>query len=67
MTVAELIEALKGYDQELPVVYQCCSEHTMLEAKQIEILDLCEPRHDDWVHDKRPDKPTRQYLAFPGN
>lgn len=67
MTVADLIEFLKTQPQDLLVVYQCCSEFDLLEQKHISIKALCAPRADGWVPDARPDKPTQQYLAFPGN
>jgi hypothetical protein len=67
MTVAELIKVLKGYSQDLPVVYACCSEYAVLEFEDISVEELCDPREDDWVARARPDKPTRKYLTFPGN
>lgn len=67
MTVAELIETLKTFPPDLPVVYQCCSEYNTLEAHQLTVDELCQPRPDGWVHEKRPDKPSIKYLAFPGN
>ena len=67
MTVGELIKALQDYPEDLPVCYSCCSEYVALEASQLDVLEACEQRADGWVHDKRPDKPTRKYLAFPGN
>lgn len=67
MTVSELIEFLKTQDQELQVIYQCCSEQVILEAKEICELEGCEPRPDGWVQNKRPDMPFKKYLSFPGN
>jgi hypothetical protein len=67
MTVTELIEFLKTRPQELQVAYRVYSEQCLLEAKDIELLDCCEPRPDGWVQSKRPDRPTQQYLLFPGN
>jgi len=58
VTVAELIELLKTYPQDLPVCYQLYSEQCMLEPKNIEIASLCVAR---------PDKPTIEYLVLPGN
>lgn len=67
MTVAELIEILKSKPQDIQVVYQCYSEMSLMRPEDICIAEASEPRPDGWVHDKRPDKPTRLYLAFPGN
>ncbi len=67
MTVAELIELLKTYPQDLPVCYQLYSEQCMLEPKNIEIASLCVARPDGWVAHARPDKPTIEYLVLPGN
>lgn len=67
MTVAELIAYLQTQPQDLPVAYRCCSEQVLLEAIDIKIAEECEPRSDGWIQDKRPDKPTRTYLMFPGN
>ena len=65
MTVAELIEFLQKQPQDLLVAYQRYSEQCLLE--EIEVRELCEPRPDGWVQDKRQDMPTRMYLVFPGN
>lgn len=67
MIVSELIEFLKTQPQHLPVVYECYSEYALLEAKSIEVDELCPSREDGWVASPRPDKPTRQYLVLPGN
>ena len=67
MTVAELIELLKTYPQDLPVCYQIYSEQCMLEPKDISVQSLCAEREDGWVANKRPDKPTVEYLVLPGN
>jgi len=67
MTVKELIEFLETQPQELQVIYQCCSEHVLMESNQIEVEEHCEPRKDGWIHHRRPDKPTQEYLTFPGN
>ena len=67
MTVKELIEILQTKPQDLQVAYRCYSEWSLLEADEIEIRALCNPRVDGWVHDKRPDKPTQEYLTLPGN
>lgn len=67
MTVAELIEFLQTQPQDLQVIYACYSENDLLQADEIRIVEACEPRPDGWVANKRPDKPTRTYLCFPGN
>jgi len=67
MTVLELIAILQKYPENLQVVFQCCSENCLLEEKMIETGDLCLPRPDGWVHNKRPDKPLQTYLILPGN
>jgi len=67
MKVRELIELLQTYPQELPVAYRLFSEKCLLEAGDIDVQSLCEPRADGWVANARPDKPTIDYLVFPGN
>lgn len=67
ITVAELIEVLQSYPQDLPVAYALFSEHALLEPSQIRVEELCFPRADGWVANKRPDKESRLYLVFPGN
>ena len=67
MTVAELIEFLKTQPQELPVAYRFCSDYSLLEAKDIEIENLCIPRPDRYVQAARPDRAKVPYLVFPGN
>ncbi len=67
MTVKELIVFLEKRPQDLPVVYRLHSEQILLTEALIEIEELCMPRNDGWVQDKRPDMPTQKYLVFPGN
>lgn len=67
MTVKELIEILQTKPQGIPVAYRLFSEWALLEADDIEVNPLCLPRPDGWVHDKRPDKQTQDYLTLPGN
>jgi hypothetical protein len=67
MTVKELIDFLQTQPQHLPVAYRLYSEQCLLRANAIKIASLCIPRPDGWVHDSRPDKPTQEYLLFPGN
>lgn len=67
MTVKELIAILQNAPQEAQVAYRCYSEWCLLEANDIGVQSLCLPRPDGWVHDRRPDKPTQEYLTLPGN
>jgi len=67
ITVSDLIDFLKNQRQDLPVAYRCFSEFVLMEVSEIEISELCHPRADGWVHDNRPDKPTMEYIVFPGN
>ena len=66
MTVADLVAFLQTQPQDLPVAYRCCSEQVLLEKSDIQVKQACEPRPDGWIQDKRPDKPSRAYLMFPG-
>lgn len=67
MIVSELIDFLKTQPQHLHVVSRCYSEQILLEKKYITIKELCFPRPDGWVQDKRPDMPSQPYLLFLGN
>lgn len=67
MTVSELIEHLQKFPQGLPVAYRLHSEACLLEVDYIHLDTRCAPRPDGWVHDFRSDKPSVQYLMFPGN
>ena len=67
MTVAELIDFLLDQPPDRRVAYRQYSEQVLLDASDIEVVDLCEPRPDGWIQGKRPDKPTQTYLLFPGN
>jgi hypothetical protein len=67
MTVADLIALLQKQPQDLLVAYKLFSEQCLLEEKDIEVQELCEPRADGWVQSKRPDKTKRSYLVLPGN
>lgn len=67
MTVAELIAKLQTMPPHLLVAYCRYSEQCLLEADDLEIVEACLPRPDGWIQGKRPDKPTREYLMFPGN
>ena len=67
MTVSELIEFLEGQPQTVQVAYELYSEQCLLETEKIKLKELCEPRPDGWIQDKRPDMPSSVYLVFPGN
>lgn len=67
MIVSELIEYLQRQQQDLPVAIEMYSEQCLLDVEDMKIKELCEARPDGWVEDKRPDKPCRLYLVFPGN
>jgi hypothetical protein len=67
VTVKELIEFLEKQPQDLAVAYARYSEQCLLEASEIAIAELCEPRADGWIANKRPDQPSKPYLLFPGN
>ncbi len=67
MTVEELIEFLKEQPQDLKVAYCCYSEQVLMDLTEVGIVELCKPRADGWIQNKRPDKETQDYLLFPGN
>ena len=67
MIVSELIQLLQTFPQDLPVAYDLHSEQCLMEPGDIRTENLCLPRADGWVPNKRPDKPTQTYLVFPGN
>lgn len=67
MTVKELISFLETQPQHLVVAYRRCSEQVLLDVADITVADLCEARADGWIESKRPDKPNKPYLLFPGN
>lgn len=67
MLVKELIELLQTFPADLPVGITMYSEQRLLEAEDIEVIELSYVRGDGWIHDKRPDRPTMPYLMFPGN
>lgn len=67
MTVADLIEFLQKKPQDLLVAYEKHSEQCLLNADKITTVELCEPRPDGWIQNKRSDMPLRTYLMFPGN
>lgn len=67
MKVCDLIELLKNYPQDIPVAYSIYSEYCLMEYEDIVLRKLQPARGDGWVHSERPDKPSIQYLVFPGN
>ena len=67
MTVSEFIEYLRTQPQDAKVAYQLYSEQCLLDVEYIELEELCSPRPDGWVQNKRPDKETELYLVLPGN
>ena len=67
MTVSELIAFLQTQPQDIQVGYQCYSENCLLDMKDILVVELSSHRADGWIHDKRRDTPTQNYLIFPGN
>jgi hypothetical protein len=67
MKVRDLILLLQEHDPDMPVCYSVFSEQAELEPELIEVEELCLPRDDGWIHDKRSDKPFQKYLVFPGN
>jgi hypothetical protein len=67
MKVSGLIEFLKTQPQDLEVVYMRYSEQVLMGPFEITVETLGEARPDGWVANARPDKPTKEYLCFPGN
>lgn len=67
MNVKDLIIFLQKQPQEALVAYERYSEQCLLELKEIEVVELCKPRPDGWIQDKRSDMESQTYLLFPGN
>lgn len=67
MTVAELIAILQTKPQELLVAYNRYSECCLMEDSDVHTWVGGVPRPDGWIHHRRPDKLTQEYLVFPGN
>lgn len=67
MTVRELIEFLKTQPQDALVAFCQYSDYTAMEAEHIDLMNLQSARVDGYVGEARPDKPTQQWLVFPGN
>lgn len=64
MTVAELIEYLQDYPQDMQVVRSKWSEQCLLEPGDITRIEGCTPRPDGWVQDRRPDSVTKYFLRI---
>ena len=67
LTVGTLIEELQKFPEELPVAFDCYSEHCLLLSGQLRVERGCLPRDDHWVQRERPDMISQDYLIFPGN
>jgi hypothetical protein len=64
ITVEGLITLLQGLPPDLPVAVPQYSENRLLEANDLNVSDLCDPRPDGWLQNRRPDMPTRKYLVI---
>lgn len=69
INVGELIAELQQFPLSTPIVYQCCSEFTLLRAGDVSLGELHPPRPDGWVHryDRGPQAETLKFVIFPGN
>jgi len=67
MKVKDLIDLLQSYDPDLSIVYACCSEYTILNGEDLQVIKLHPRRPDGWVHKFDPKQAKIDYLAFPGN
>lgn len=67
MKVKDLITYLQTQPEDIQVAYRLWSEQCLLELEHLKVEELCEPRSDGWIQDKRIDIPTQMYLVFPGN
>jgi len=67
MNVAELIKFLQQQPQDALVAYEIYSEQALLPVDGIKTVELCAPREDGWIQNKRPDKEAQTYVLFPGN
>lgn len=66
-TVKDLIEFLQMQPQDLQVAIDMYSETCLLDFTEIKREIHSVARADGWIHFKRADKPTQEYLVFPGN
>lgn len=71
VTVGDLVEHLKTFDQSMPVGYHLHSEYQLLGLWEIEVKTATDwkahGRTDGWIHEVRPDMPSINYLILPGN
>jgi len=67
LTVGTLKKILDQHPDDMYIVYGCRSEQVLMMSDQVNTADLGQARNDNWVHNYRPDKPTQEYLVFPGN
>lgn len=66
-TVADLMGLLETLPKDMLLAQIMYSESCLLKISEIEVTELCAPRPDGWLQNKRPDKPSQKYLRFPGN
>lgn len=62
MTVAELIEELKKYPQDLQVILDQFSDYITIDKNNITVTNQCVPRPDGVIQASRPDKSIQPYL-----
>lgn len=72
MTVKELIEHLKTFDENLKIVFDQYSDYTVLEKDMIRIERLVPKReyferYYEYQYKNEPKPNTVEVLAFPGN
>jgi hypothetical protein len=67
ITVAQLITHLQTLPQDALVGQVKFSEFQIVTLNEFNLMNLCPPRPDGWIHDSRPDIPTIQYLIISGN
>jgi len=64
MTVKDLIDLLKKFPEDMPVVYQEYSDYSELTEGAITVQELQFPRGDGYVGGFRADKPSQKWLAI---
>lgn len=64
VTVAQLIAHLKKFPKGTLVAVPQWSEHRLLTLDDVATVELCEPRSDGWLQNKRPDIPFLTYLVI---
>lgn len=67
MNIKELIEHLQTFPQDMEVAYEKYSEQCILTKEDVGIALRCHAREDGWIENFRKDKPSKEYLLFPGN